>query len=172
MANVFSVRKGTGTRQPTLPNPIWERVFPLLRENIGAGREFQVKQVAEHLGIKSPSVSSWINNKGRPTVPNLIGVLRFIGQDPSALLPEFFTEDSQSILERAVGQLALELPAQATEFAEAAKGLSFDSPELADVEKVKSVLRGQVMPSGLDERPAEFEETLGSRGRPGGHESS
>jgi transcriptional regulator with XRE-family HTH domain len=90
MPNVhFMTKEAKGVRKPTLPDDVWEKVEPLLLEAIGVGKPFKVKQIADALDISSPSVSPWINGKGRPTLHHLIKTLQIIGHDPVELLPEY-----------------------------------------------------------------------------------
>lgn len=78
MFNIESVTDGT--RTPTLPDDIWDEVYPLLRDNVGVGKPIMVKEVASRLGVSSPSVSAWIRDKNRPNSYNLIQVLRIIAE--------------------------------------------------------------------------------------------
>jgi len=94
MPNIEAVTKD-GARKPVLPDEIWARVEPLLVESIGLRKRFQVKRVADSLGLSPPSVSTWINGKGRPTLNNLIATLRLLGHDPVELIPEYLKTNDQ-----------------------------------------------------------------------------
>lgn len=67
-----------GTRKPTLPEDLWQKVRPVLRAAIGVGNPLTVTEIADALKIKPPSVSAWINDKGRPNSYNLMSVMRIV----------------------------------------------------------------------------------------------
>ena len=76
MPNLYLVTEGT--RPPTLPDELWDAVRPLLQKTIGVGKAIRVKEIADALGVSSPSVSAWINDKNRPNSYNLLKVIPII----------------------------------------------------------------------------------------------
>lgn len=98
MPNLYLVTEGT--RQPTLPDELWDAVRPLLKRTIGVGKPIQVKEIAVALGVKPPSVSAWINDKNRPNSYNLMKLIPIIQErcsEPSV------QEEGQRILARLHG---------------------------------------------------------------------
>lgn len=89
MTNIEPVAK-QGVRKSTLPDEIWARVEPTFREQVGVGKAIRVKTVADSLEISSPSVSTWLNGHGRPTIPNLMGLISILKLNPFQVLPEYF----------------------------------------------------------------------------------
>jgi transcriptional regulator with XRE-family HTH domain len=104
-----------------------------LERKVGPKKQFSVKSVAEAVGVSSPSVSTWVNDKSRPNQTNLQACLRFIGEDPAEVAPELFggasgLEPSYGAWEEAALKLSLSNPLKATAYIMASQDLKEHPP--------------------------------------------